>query len=109
MTDKISITITTPNGAEVTLTHDWLISAAINGKPHTSSGVELSHDREIGNHLELAGKAKAQVRDEDMDALRAFFAAARRRDEEAKAAYQETAEDRSFSLADRMYGRHSDY
>ncbi|WP_414832209.1 hypothetical protein [Afifella sp. YEN Y35] len=110
-TKMATITITTPRGAIVELDSGetgGLISAKLNGKPHTSMGVELGHDPEIGHHLKLAGKLRAQVRSEDVEKLRAFFRNEKQRHAEWVANYKLSATERSDALTERMDDPYSD-
>lgn len=104
-----TIQITTLKGARIDLTvGTGAVSAAVNGKPHTAK-VELGHDAEVGHHLKLAGRVRAQISAEDVARVQEVLDAAKRLGDESVAEY--LASDAHFAdrMHQRMYGRNSDH
>lgn len=106
-----SITVTTLRGALVAITasdNGGLISASVNGKPHTFSGVTLGHNATLGHYIALAGNTKAQIDGANVADLKEFFAAAANRHAEWVANYKLTAEEFSARLEEKMNRPDSD-
>lgn len=106
----INLTITTLKGATVTLRtgeEGGTVGAYVNGKPHTTLGVKLGRNPELGDYLELAGNAKAQVNESDVIAVKAFFVDAAARFEAYKRSYVLSDSERSAALTAKMSGRYS--
>jgi hypothetical protein len=105
MTD--TLTIATPKGASLEI--DKHTGVKVNGQARSYSS-NLEYSRELGVHyLALAGGAKAVVREEDVAAIRAFYAAIAARVAAEAVAWLETDAGRSATLTEKMYGRGARY
>lgn len=107
MTNQIEITTVKGAAIKLVASDAGSVDAYVNGKMHTAMSASLGYDKDVGDHIALAAKVKAQVKGEDVPALRAFFTAAKA----ASDAYYREITNAEFAarISDKMYGRYSDY
>ncbi|MBN9242413.1 MAG: hypothetical protein J0I98_06435 [Mesorhizobium sp.] len=105
----MTITFKTVKGATVELTANYGIEARVIGRDDMRfSGVELV---EVAGHglCVAMGPIKAEIRSEDLDAVKAFFAAEEMARKERAAAYLASDEHKDDAFRAKFYRRNSDY